>query len=62
MRTHLARIRRLSHDDPDRLIAAAAEHLLISEAIRDGDAELARHATHVHLHRSLTHILESKGT
>ena len=62
VRTHLARIRRLSHDDPDRLIAAAAEHLLISEAIRDGDADLARYATHVHLHRSLTHILHSKGT
>jgi len=62
VRTHLRRIRRLAQDDPDRLERAAAEHLLIAEAIRDGDADLARHATAVHLHASLRHILENAPT
>lgn len=53
LRTHVARLRRLAHDDPSRLAAAAHEHLLIAEAIRDGDGELAAHAVHVHLHASL---------
>ena len=57
VRTHLARIRRLTREHPDRLRAAAAEHQLICAAIADGDAGLAAHATHVHLHRSLTLIL-----
>lgn len=59
LRIHLARLRRLSRDNPDRLVAAAGEHLLIAEAIVAGDAELARHATSVHLHQSLRNILES---
>ncbi|WP_353828620.1 GntR family transcriptional regulator [Agromyces sp. SYSU T0242] len=54
---HSVRIRRLSRHNPDRLRAAAGEHLLIVDAILDGDAELAAHATHVHLHRSLTNAL-----
>jgi len=62
VRTHLQRIRRLAQDDPARLDAAAAEHRLIAEAIRDGDAELARHATAVHLHASLRHILEATAS
>ena len=57
VRVHLARIRRLAHRDPERLRAAASEHLLIVEAIAAGDAALAADATHVHLHRSLTNIL-----
>ncbi|WP_430645851.1 GntR family transcriptional regulator [Agromyces sp. GXS1127] len=56
---HSARIRRLSRHNPDRLRAAAAEHELIVDAIIAGDAELASHATHVHLHRSLTNALAS---
>jgi len=56
VRTHLQRIRRLAQDDPARLLRAASEHHLIAEAIRDGDADLARHATAVHLHASLRHI------
>lgn len=59
LRTHLVRIRRLAQDDPQRLIAAANEHLLIIDAIVDGDAELASHATHVHLHRSLKNTLQA---
>lgn len=56
LRIHLARIRRLSSDDPARLAQAADEHLAIVDAIIAGDAELARSATAVHLHRSLESI------
>lgn len=59
LRTHLVRIRRLSQDNPDRLAAAASEHLLIVDAILDGNSDLARQATSVHLHRSLRAILDS---
>lgn len=59
VRTHLVRIRRLSHDNTERLVAAAVEHLLIVDAIIAGDADLARSATTVHLHRSLANILET---
>lgn len=55
-RTHLARIRRLAQDDRRRLAAAAAEHALIADAIAARDADLARSALTVHLHRSLSHI------
>lgn len=54
---HSARIRRLSRHNPERLRAAALEHLLIVDAILARDAELASHATHVHLHMSLTNAL-----
>ncbi|TQL47208.1 GntR family transcriptional regulator [Homoserinimonas aerilata] len=57
LRTHLVRIRRIARDNPERLAAAAAEHQLIIDAIVDGDSDLAAHATHVHLHRSLQNIL-----
>lgn len=57
LRPHLARLRRVSRDDPDRLRAAAQEHLLIVEAIVDRDADLAASATRVHLHRSLQNVL-----
>jgi DNA-binding GntR family transcriptional regulator len=56
VRTHLQRIRRLAYDDPARLVRAASEHRTIAEAIRDGEAELARTATYVHLRASLRHI------
>jgi DNA-binding GntR family transcriptional regulator len=59
LRPHLARLRRVSRDDPARLRAAADEHLLIVEAIVDGDAELAASATRVHLYRSLQSVLAS---
>ena len=57
VRTHLARIRRLARDNPERLRSAAAEHLLIIDAIIAGDTSLAAHATHVHLQQSLTNVL-----
>ena len=59
VRTHVARIRRLSHDDPERLREAAREHLMIVDAIVDGSESLAAHATQLHLHRSLKNILGS---
>ncbi|HEY2557486.1 MAG TPA: GntR family transcriptional regulator [Diaminobutyricibacter sp.] len=59
LRPHLVRIRRVSRDDLERLRTAAEEHLLIVEAIVDGDAELAASATQVHLHRSLHSVLAS---
>ncbi len=61
LRTHLVRIRRHAKDDPTRLRAAATEHLLIVQAIIAKDAELAAHATHVHLHHALQSILVSIG-
>lgn len=57
LRTHLVRVRRLAMDDVSRLRQAAAEHLLIVQAILAGDADLAAHATHVHLHNALSSVL-----
>ncbi|MCR2763021.1 GntR family transcriptional regulator [Microbacterium sp. zg.B48] len=59
IRTHLVRVRRLARDNPGRLEESVAEHRLIASAIAAGDAELAAHATHVHLHNALTNILSS---
>lgn len=59
IRTHLVRARRLARDNRDRLRSSVTEHRLIAEAISLGDADLAAHATHVHLHNALTSILES---
>ncbi|GAA3639466.1 GntR family transcriptional regulator [Microbacterium awajiense] len=59
VRTHLVRVRRLARDNPDRLAASVAEHRLIATAIAAGDAELAAHATHIHLHNALSSILAS---
>ncbi|UNX54502.1 GntR family transcriptional regulator [Georgenia sp. TF02-10] len=59
LRAHAARARRLSRDNPDRLVRAAHEHQLIAAAIADGDATLAAQATAVHLRASLTSILRA---
>lgn len=59
VRTHLVRVRRLARDNPERLAASVREHHTIASAIAAGDAELASHATHVHLHNALTSILAS---
>ena len=59
VRTHVARIRRIAQDDPERLREAAREHLMIVDAIVDGSESLAAHATQLHLHRSLKKILGS---
>lgn len=59
IRTHLVRARQLARDNHMRLESSVAEHRLIAEAIAVGDADLAAHATHVHLHNALTSILQS---
>ncbi|MCW2287379.1 GntR family transcriptional regulator [Leucobacter luti] len=59
IRAHLARARRIARDNADRLRASVTEHALIADAIARGDAELAAHATHVHLHHALAAILSS---
>lgn len=59
VRTHLVRVRRMARDKPERLAASADEHLLIVRALASGDADLAAHATHVHLHNALASILDS---
>ncbi|HXD29084.1 MAG TPA: GntR family transcriptional regulator [Arthrobacter sp.] len=56
LRVHLARLRRLSHDAPDRLRESAREHAQIARAIATGDPGLAAAATMLHLHHSLDHI------
>lgn len=61
VRTHLVRVRRLARDNPGRLAASVAEHRLIAAAIAQRDADLAAHATHVHLHNALRSILDSIG-
>lgn len=63
VRTHLVRVRRMARDKPERLAASAAEHHLITRALASHDADLAAHATHVHLHNALDSILDSlEGT
>jgi len=59
VRTHLVRVRRMARDKPERLAASAAEHLLIARSLASRDADLAAHATHVHLHNALDSILGS---
>ncbi|WP_310019328.1 GntR family transcriptional regulator [Microbacterium resistens] len=61
VRTHLVRVRRMARDHPARLAASVGEHRLIAEALAVRDADLAAHATHVHLHNALTSILSSLG-
>lgn len=53
VRVHSVRARRLARSNVDRLVASAGEHLLIVEAILEGDSTLAANATQVHLHMSL---------
>lgn len=59
IRAHLVRARRLAKDNPERIRASVGEHVLVATAIADGDADLAAHATHVHLHNALNSILTS---
>lgn len=59
IRTHLARARQLARENRERLEASVDEHRLIAEAIAARDADLASHATHIHLHNALSAILAS---
>ncbi|WP_447924680.1 GntR family transcriptional regulator [Georgenia muralis] len=57
LRSHVARARRLSQDNPGRLARAAEEHALIAGAVAEGNETLAAQATAVHLRSSLETIL-----
>lgn len=57
LRTHLARVRRLAHDDAARLLASASEHAQIARSIAAGNSDLAAASTKVHLHNSLSYLL-----
>jgi DNA-binding GntR family transcriptional regulator len=57
VRKHATRLRRVAQSDLSRLVASAWETQLICEAIEAKDPVLAAHATHVHLHKSLRHVL-----
>lgn len=57
VRLHLARVRRLAKDNPDRLLGTAGEHATIAAAIAARDPALAAAATSIHLHKSLEHFL-----
>ncbi|MFT3797528.1 GntR family transcriptional regulator [Microbacterium sp.] len=59
VRTHLVRVRRLARENPQRLAASVAEHRTIAAAIAARDADLAAHATHVHLHNAVESILRT---
>jgi DNA-binding GntR family transcriptional regulator len=59
LRGHLARARRLAHDNIERLAESVAEHRLIVQAIVDSDETLAAQATAVHLRKSLDNLLRS---
>lgn len=61
VRLHLARVRRLAKDNPERLLATAGEHATIAAAIAARDPALAASATSVHLHKSLEHFLAATG-
>lgn len=61
VRLHLARVRRLAKDNPERLLATAGEHATIAAAISARDPALAAAATSVHLHKSLEHFLAATG-
>lgn len=60
-RLHSSLVRRLAQHDPERLRAAAKEHLLVVDAIIDGDADLAAAAIKIHLHNSLESALAHIG-
>lgn len=60
LRVHLARVRRLAKDQPERLAESAAEHRDICLSIASGDPEMAEAATALHLRRSLAYISEQR--
>lgn len=61
LRVHLARVRRLAQDDPERLAMSALEHAAIAEAIAARNPDIAAAATQLHLHHSLEHIKSHAG-
>ncbi|MCC3271948.1 GntR family transcriptional regulator [Arthrobacter zhangbolii] len=60
VRLHLARVRRLAKDNPERLFETAGEHATIADAVASGNPELAAAAVAVHLHKSLNHLRSAR--
>jgi DNA-binding GntR family transcriptional regulator len=56
LRTHTARLRNLSHVDPQRVEVSVAEHLRMCDALLAGDADAAAAAIAEHLAQSLETI------
>ncbi|WP_336659854.1 GntR family transcriptional regulator [Leucobacter sp. USHLN153] len=52
VRMHLVRVRRMAKTNLERLVESVGEHRLIAEALSKRDADLAVHATHVHLYNA----------
>jgi DNA-binding GntR family transcriptional regulator len=59
LRPHTARLRNLSHVDPERVDVSVAEHLVICDALLRGDADEAAAKTADHLAGSLATIFRN---
>jgi DNA-binding GntR family transcriptional regulator len=59
LRPHTARLRNLSHLDPQRVEVSVGEHLAVCDALLAGDGEAAATALTVHLERSLETIFRN---
>ena len=56
LRGHLTRIRKLSQENPQRLVQAAREHAQIARSVASGEPQLAEAAVTLHLHQALEEI------
>jgi DNA-binding GntR family transcriptional regulator len=61
LRPHTARLRNLSHVDPQRIEVSVAEHLRMCDALLAGDADGAATAAAEHLDGSLATIFRNLG-
>jgi DNA-binding GntR family transcriptional regulator len=59
LRPHTARLRNLSHVDPQRVDVSVAEHLVICDALLRGDADEAADKTAEHLAKSVATIFRN---
>jgi DNA-binding GntR family transcriptional regulator len=62
LRPHTARLRNLSHADPQRVDVSVAEHLVICDALLRGDADEAAAMTAEHLAQSVATIFGNLAT
>ena len=62
LRPHTARLRNLSHVDPQRVEVSVAEHLVICDALLAGDADAAAAGIAEHLAESLRTIFRNLAT
>jgi len=61
LRPHTARLRNLSHLDPDRIETSVAEHLRMCDALLTGDADAAAAACAEHLRHGFGTIVDALG-